>query len=215
LKCLCAGKPDQGNIGVAEAAPFSFPRQAGTLSKGVVGMKDLMELLRERRSIRRYQDRPLSDEQVAALEEAVLRSPTGRDTRSWEFVFVDDRELLNRLAATRGSNSAFLGGASLGIVVLGNDKVTDTWVEDSSLAAIIAQLAAVGLGLGSCWSQVRNREHAPGETAEDYVRGLLGIPDDLRVLCVIAVGHPSEEKRPTPKEGLSFRKIHRNRFKPA
>ena len=59
------------------------------------------------------------------------------------------------------------------------------------------------------------REHAPGETAEDYVRGLLGIPNDLRVLCVIAVGHPSEEKRPTPKEGLSFRKIHRNRFKPA
>lgn len=174
----------------------------------------MLELLRKRRSIRKYQDRPLSADQVMALEEAVLRSPTGKDSRSWEFIFVDDRLLLKKLADTRGSNSAFLAGASLGVVVLGNDKVTDTWVEDSSLAAIIAQLAAVGLDLGSCWSQVRNREHAPGETAEDYVRGLLGIPDDLRVLCVIAVGHPDEEKRPTPKEGLSFRKIHKNRFKP-
>jgi len=172
----------------------------------------MLELLRERRSIRKFQDRPLSVDQVMALEEAVLRSPTGRDSRSWEFIFVDDRLLLKKLADTRGNNSAFLAGASLGIVVLGNDAVTDTWVEDSSLAAIIAQLAAVQLGLGSCWSQVRNREHSPDRSAENYVREVLSIPDNLRVLCVIAVGHPAEEKRPIPKKELSFRKIHRNRF---
>jgi nitroreductase len=175
---------------------------------------NMLELLRKRRSIRKYQDRPLSADQVIALEEAVLRSPTGRDSRSWEFIFVDDRLLLKKLADTRGSNSAFLAGASLGVVVLGNEVITDTWVEDSSLAAVIVQLAAVQLGLGSCWSQVRNREHSPDRTAEDYVRELLDIPDNLRVLCVIAVGHPAEEKRPTPKKELPFRKIHRNRFSP-
>jgi nitroreductase len=151
----------------------------------------MLELLRERRSIRKFQDRPLSVDQVMALEEAVLRSPTGRDSRSWDFIFVDDRLLLKKLADTRGNNSAFLAGASLGIVVLGNDVVTDTWVEDSSLAAIIAQLAAVQLGLGSCWSQVRNREHSPDRSAENYVREVLSIPDNLRVLCIIAVGHPA------------------------
>ena len=77
----------------------------------------MLELLRKRRSIRKYQDRPLSADQVMALEEAVLRSPTGRDSRSWEFIFVDDRLLLKKLADTRGSNSAFLAGASLGVVV--------------------------------------------------------------------------------------------------
>lgn len=175
-------------------------------------MMFVLDLLRKRRSIRKFQDRPLTPEQIRVLEEAVLRSPSGRNLRSWEFIFVDDRDLLVKLADTRGSSSAFIAGAALGVVIIGDEKTVDTWVEDGSIAAIIIQLAAADLGLGSCWAHVRNREHAPGKTAEDHVRELLGIPDPLKVLCVIAVGYPAEQKPGIPKEELSSGKIFRNRY---
>jgi nitroreductase len=169
-------------------------------------MMFVLDLLRKRRSIRKFHDRPLTPDQISVLEEAALRSPSARNLRSWEFIFVEDRDLLIKLADTRGVSSAFIAGAALGVVIIGNEKTADTWVEDGSIAAIIIQLAA------SCWAHVRNREHAPGKSAEDYVRELLGIPDPLKVLCVIAVGYPAEEKPGIPKEELPSGKIFRNRY---
>ncbi len=172
----------------------------------------MLELLRSRRSIRKFQDRPLTTEQIETLEEALLRAPSARNLKSWEFIFVDDRELLQKLGKVRGGSSGFIGGASLGIVILGNEETADTWIEDASLAAVISQIAATSIGLGSCWAHIRNRDHSPQKTAEGYVREILGIPDPFRVLCVIAVGFPAEEKPFVAKKDLPFGKIHRNRF---
>jgi nitroreductase len=172
----------------------------------------MLEILRKRRSIRKFQEKPLGAEQIEAIEEAILRAPSAKNLRSWEYVVVDDRKMLNRLSEVRGASSSFISGASLAIVFLGNDKTLDTWVEDASLAAIIAQLTATSLGLGSCWAQIRNRDHSPQKSAEDYVRELLEIPRPFRVVCVIAIGHPAEEKPLVPREDLPYGKIHRNRF---
>jgi nitroreductase len=60
--------------------------------------------------------------------------------------------------------------------------------------------------------QIRNRDHSPELSAEDYVRGLLGIPEPYRVLCILAVGYPAEEKKPIPKGELPYHKIHTERF---
>ncbi|KUK56536.1 MAG: Nitroreductase [Synergistales bacterium 53_16] len=172
----------------------------------------MLDLLRKRRSIRKFHDRPLAEEQVEILEESILRTPSARNLRSWEFIMVDKRDLLQKLSEVRGSSSAFIAGASAAIVVMGNEKTADTWVEDASIAAIIAQMTATSLGLGSCWAHIRNREHKPGITAEEYVKDLLGIPEQLRVVCIIAIGHPAEEKGSLAVEDLPYRKIHRNRF---
>ncbi|MDO9508881.1 MAG: nitroreductase family protein [Thermovirgaceae bacterium] len=172
----------------------------------------MLEILRKRRSIRKFQDRPLTREQKGALEEAILRAPSAKNLKSWEFIMVDDKEILQKLSEVRGGSSSFLAGSSVAIVVLGNEEVADTWVEDASLAAIIAQLTATSLGLGSCWAHIRNRDHSPQKTAEDHVRELLDISRPFRVVCVIGIGHPAEEKLPVPKEELPFEKIHRNRF---
>ncbi len=172
----------------------------------------MIDLLRKRRSIRKFQDRPVEPEKVEILKEAVLRAPTARNLKSWEFVFVDDPALLKKLAGVRGSSSAFLEGAALGIVVLGKEETINVWIEDASIAAFTAQLTATSIGLGSCWVQIRLRDHSPDETAEEYVRNLLGIPESHRVLCILAVGYPAEEKKAVPKGDLPYGKIHENRF---
>jgi nitroreductase len=175
-------------------------------------MMRMIDLLRKRRSIRKFQDRPVEPEKVEILKEAVLRAPTARNLRSWEFVFVDDPALLKKLAEVRGSSSAFLDGAPLGIAVLAREETINVWVEDASIAAFAAQLTATSIGLGSCWVQIRLRDHSPDQTAEEYVRELLGIPKGYRVVCLLAVGYPAEEKKAFPKGDLPYGKIHENKF---
>jgi nitroreductase len=172
----------------------------------------MIDLFRNRRSIRRFEDRKIEPEKIEMLKEAVLRAPSARNQRSWEFVFVEDPGLLRELAGVRGSSSAFLDGAALGVVVMAREETVDVWIEDASAAAMTAQLAAVSLGLGSCWVQIRQRDHSSEETAEGYVRDLTGIPDSYRVLCILAVGYPAEEKEFVKAADLPWDRIHHNRY---
>ncbi|MDH7599995.1 MAG: nitroreductase family protein, partial [Sedimentisphaerales bacterium] len=89
---------------------------------------------------------------------------------------------------------------------------SDTWVEDCSIAAILIQLTAQSLGLGSCWVQVRLRGHDQTTSAAQFVQGLLGIPEPLTVECIVALGYPAEKKRPISSNQLEWSKIHTNRF---
>ncbi len=171
----------------------------------------MIDLLRTRRSIRKYTNEPISDETRALLQEAVLRAPSSRGRNPWRFVFIDDSELLERLASAKPHGSSFLKGATLAIVVLGDETATDVWVEDCAIVSIIAHLAAHSLGLGSCWVQIRARPHDDQQSAEAYVQELLGIPAHLRVESVIAVGHPAETKPGVAAERLESAKVSWNR----
>jgi nitroreductase len=172
----------------------------------------MIDLLRNRRSIRRYLDRPIEPEKIERLKEAVLRAPSSRNIDPWEFVFVDDRATLEKLAACKPHGAAFLKGAPLGIVVCGDDTRSDVWVEDCSIASILVQMAAQSMGLGSCWIQVRKRMHDDGRSAEQYVQCLLGIPEHIRVESIIAVGYPAEHRAPMRPDELKTSKVHLNRF---
>ena len=171
-----------------------------------------IDLLRSRRSVRKYKTRPLSREIGDLLAEALLRSPSSRDTESWEFIFVDDPELLRKLAKAKPAGAEFLAKAALAIVIMGNERNTDVWTEDCSIAAIISQLAAHDLGLGSCWAQIRLRPHDRATTAEAYLQELLGIPKNYRVNMIVGVGYPDEFPEPVPKEAVDLGKIRHNRF---
>ena len=119
----------------------------------------MINLLRKRRSIRVYEDRKIELEKIEILKEAILRSPSSRNINPWEFIFVDDKELLIKLSKAKEHGSEFLESAALGIVVCGNEKKSDVWIEDCSIASILVQMVAQSLGLGSCWIQIRNRMH--------------------------------------------------------
>ena len=172
----------------------------------------MIELLRNRRSIRHFEDRPVDPALIAVLKEAVLRAPSGKGTNPWEMVFVDDRATIEALSRARPHGSSFVRGAALAIVVCGDPSRSDTWIEDCSIVGIIAHLTAASLGLGSCWNQIRMRDHADGVTADAYIRELLGIPDPLRVEAVLGIGYPASPKAGHPHESLDYGKLHHNRY---
>ena len=168
-----------------------------------------MKLLEKRRSIRKYTDQAVETEKIQTLIEAALRSPSGRGINPWEFIVVDDRQILSELSEAKQSGAAFLKGAPLGIVVCANPEKSDTFVEDASIASIIIQLAAESLGLGSCWIQMRNRFHRDGRPAQEHIAQLLDIPAHCVVQSVIAIGYPAETKASHSRESLNFEKVHR------
>ena len=172
----------------------------------------MIDLLRTRRSIRKYTAEPVAAAARATLEEALLRAPSSRNRRPWEFVFVDDREKLEALARAKPHGASFLRGAALGIVICGDPAQCDVWVEDCSIAAFIAHAQAHALGLGSCWVQIRGRAHDDATSASAHVRQLLAIPEALEVLAIVGVGHPAESKEGWPEDKLARAKIWSNRY---
>ena len=169
----------------------------------------LIETLRQRRSIRQFQDRPIPAELLVILKEALLRSPSSREIRPWSFVLVEDKDLLSKLSQAKPHGAGFLKGAALGIVVCGDSTRSDVWIEDCSIAAVIAHLTAASLGLGSCWIQIRERHYDDTTTAEQYVQNLLSLPEHIKVLAIIAVGYGAEQKAGVPFDALPADKFSR------
>ena len=172
----------------------------------------MIDILRTRRSIRKYEKKPIDPASIEIIKEALLRCPSSRGINPWMFIFVDNADLLKRLALTKEHGSGFLKDAALGIVVCGDDTKSDVWVEDCSIASIVVQLAAQSLGLGSCWIQIRKRPHSQQKSAEEYIQELLGIPKHMKVESIISIGYPAEVKKPLPFEKLEFEKIRYNTF---
>lgn len=172
----------------------------------------MIELLRARRSIRKFRNKPLEEKEIAILIEALLRSPTSRGRNPWEFIVVQNRQLIDRLALAKKHGSDFLQNAPCAIVILGDKRRSDVWVEDCSIAAIIVQLCAQSLGIGSCWVQIRKRPHDETSSAEEYVRRLIDIPDNMSVGMIIGLGYPDERKLPVPTEQLPYDRIHTDRY---
>lgn len=172
----------------------------------------MLNILRDRRSIRKYQERKIEPEKLELLKEALLRSPTGKNIKPCEFIFVDDKEVIQKLSTSKQGGAQFLEGAPLAIVVLGDEDKSDTWTEDCSIASTIAHCTAHSIGLGSCWIQINKRPHSEDQTAEEYVQKLLGIPKNLRVVSIISVGYAAESKSGHPESDLDFSKIRENRY---
>ena len=172
----------------------------------------MIELLRKRRSIRKYTAKVIEPEKIEILKEALIRSPSSRGIDPWEFIFVEDKELLKQLALCKPHGASFLNGAALGIVICAEEQKSDVWVEDCSIASILVQMVAQSIGLGSCWIQIRKRKFDDQMTSEGYIRKLLNIPDGLKVESVIALGHPAEKKEPVPQENLKNEKVRVNSY---
>ncbi len=172
----------------------------------------MIDILRARRSIRRYEKKSIAAPLLETLKEALLRCPSSRGINPWTFIFVDDPALLERLSRAKEHGASFLKGAALGLVVCGDETQSDVWVEDCSIASIVVQLAAESVGLGSCWIQIRKRQHSAEKTAEEYVQELLSIPGNLKVLSIISIGYPQETTRPIPADQLDYNKIRFNKY---
>lgn len=173
----------------------------------------MLELLLKRRSIRKFKDVPISEQDVEKILQAGLLSPSGRNKTPWEFITVQNKDTLDALGRCRHPQQTFLPNTPLAVVVVGDTEATDVWVEDCSISMTIMQLEAERLGLGSCWVQIRNRM-AQGETmsSDAYIKSLLSIPEQYNVLAILAIGQPDEEKSPYALDALQYEKVHKEKF---
>jgi nitroreductase len=170
------------------------------------------ELAEKRRSVRVYTEQPVEAEKVDAIIEAALRSPTGGARRPWSFVVVTDEALLEKLSVAKPGGAAFVKNAPVAVVVCGDPSASALWVEDCSITAVTMQYAAHALGLGSRWAHMRGNNFNERVTSRQYIAELLGLPDNLDILCIIAVGYPGEKTVPYEKGELRFDKVSYNRY---
>ena len=151
----------------------------------------LIDLLRSRRSIRAFSDQPVEQEKLDLLIEATLRAPAKQGKPPWEFVVVRDRETITQLSLAKANGSAFIKEAALVVVVCAHPQISDVWVEYASIATLLLHLEAHDLGLGSCWVQVRLREHDEQRSAEQYITEIIGLDRATAVEAMVAIGYPA------------------------
>ncbi len=176
-------------------------------------MKNFRDLVKIRRSIRKFQDKRVEIEVVKDILKATLMAPSSKRSQPWQFVVVDENDKLDAMSRCREMGCKFLADAPMAVVVLADESLSDVWVEDASIVAAYMQLAAEDAGLGSCWVQVRNRKTPAGDdTTENYLRDLLSIPEHYRVECIVALGYKAEEKNPFDESKLKWDRLKYNSF---
>lgn len=157
---------------------------------------EFSEVIKKRHSVRKYTDQPIDRDVLDTILDMAGTAPSSHNSRSTAFMVVDDPDTLAAMSEMRDHGSRFVRGAAAAVVVLGDETVSDMWVENACISASFLQLAATSMDLGSCWVQVHGRlrsseNHSLG-TAEEYLRTLLGIQDRFRVLCVVTLGYEAE-----------------------
>lgn len=164
---------------------------------------EVMEAIRARRSIRRYKPDPIPEEKLELLLEAARLCPSAGNRQPWRFILVRDAELKRKLAIERVRErlSPMRQMETARVVIVGCGLPAesipvgsfDGYVVDVIIALQSIVLAATSLGLGTCWI---------GAFHEDRVREALGIPEDVRVIALVAIGVPAESPTAKPRKEL-------------
>lgn len=157
------------------------------------------EAIRQRRSIKAFQERAIPADVLRQIVDAAYLAPTGGNNPSREFLVVTDREQLNNLSGAH-SHCKFLAGAVAAIALLGKPAQSRYWVEDCGVAGAHVWLSAVSLGLGAAWAAMYQSDNEQESVRrEQYCRDVLGIPGTLRVVGVLALGYPVAIPDPKPR----------------
>ena len=173
---------------------------------------ETIEAIRWRRSIRRFKADPVDLDLLKEVIAAAYSAPSAHGNRPWHIVVARDENLRKQLSETH-QWSAMLANAPVALVMCADRTPTMSelfWIEDTAAATENLMLAACDRGLGTCWIAVRGVERDDG-TAEDYVRKVLGIPDNIGVLCLVALGYPEVKAAPHRVQILEGR-LHFGRF---
>ena len=146
---------------------------------------DALEAIKGRRSVRKYKEEPVVEEQVKQILEAGRWAATKGNKQPWKFIALNDVQIRKDLANTL-STGKFLSDAPLGIAVVVKPDDPIHAVQDGAAATQNMLLAVHALGLGACWISVYDMAW------EGEAKRVLGIPDEERLPSVISIGHPTE-----------------------
>ena len=168
---------------------------------------DAMEAVLTRRSVRTYTDAPVPEDITKSLLEAAMSAPSAGNQQPWQFVVIDDREMLHAITGVH-PYANMLKLAPLAIVVCGDlarEKHKGFWVQDCSAATQNLLVAARARGLGAVWLGVY-----PLEDRVTGIRDLIGLPESIIPLAVVSIGYPAMAQGPVDR--YEEERIHRNRW---
>ena len=163
---------------------------------------DVMEAIEKRRSIRRYQDAPVSREQLARFLEAVRLAPSWKDRQCWNVIVLSDRERILKLGELLRQNPGRTVFETVPYFIVFTADPEKSGVRDDKpyymtdvgIAMQNAVLAAEEMGLGTCWV---------GSFTEGPIREFLGVPDHLRIVAMTPLGVPAEAPDARPRMSMA------------
>lgn len=154
---------------------------------------DFLQVIEKRHSVRKYSDRPVERELLDAIVKVAQTAPSSRNSKSSAFMIVEDCDTLDALSQMRDYGASPLKSAQAAILVMGDTTKTDLWVDNCAISATFIQLAATAMDLVSCWIHINARpvlkNQPDGAKAEDYVRELLGIKENMHPYCLVTIGY--------------------------
>lgn len=163
-----------------------------------------------RTSIRQYTDQPVSDEIKEAILRAAMAAPSGVNRQPWEFILIDNSEILQALADSL-PYAKMAAKAPMAIAVCGNssrfleDEDATLWVQDVSASSENILLAAHALGLGAVWTCLY-----PHADRMEAVSRILTLPEGIVPFSLIPIGYPARDHSPIGKWHPD--RIHRNSY---
>ncbi len=166
---------------------------------------ELLEVISTRRSVRRFTDKPVTEEMIKTIISAAMLAPSAGNQQSWHFIVVTERMKLDKVAEFH-PYAKMIRNVNVAIVVCGAPeglKWGEFWVQDCSAALQNLLLAARDLGLGTVWTGVY-----PVEDRMVKTRELFSIPKEVYPLAIVPVGWPAEEFKPAQRYRPEL--VHRN-----
>ena len=163
---------------------------------------ELSEAIKNRRSIRAFQDKKVEPEKLTALLDAAIMAPSAKNQQSWEFIAVKDRAKIEKISVSSSGRCRFDGVPVMIAVCADMNRVAGSTeerrdmfsIQDCAAATQNLMLTAHSLGLGTCWV---------GSYNADIVRQELNIPEHVRILTLIPLGYPAEQPEAPERKGLA------------
>lgn len=172
----------------------------------------LEDLLKKRRSIRKFTNEKVTDDEIRKIIEAALYAPSGMGKNPWEFLVLSNPEDMKKAALAKKDQPVFEDKGSHLILVLTDKEKSSTYIEDSAIVSFLMQEKISELGLGSCWIHLRKRSTPSIKDSEEYLRQTFNIPEKFAICQMLVLGHIGEEK--DDKEPADFEtKVHFDRYK--
>jgi nitroreductase len=168
---------------------------------------DAMKAILSRRSIRKYNKKPISDKLLKELLDAAMSAPSAGNEQPWHFMVINDPKILNEIPSFH-NHAQMLNDASMAILICSDkrlEKHGEMWIQDCSAATENILIAVNAKGLGAVWLGIYPRaERVNG------MRNLLGIPEHVIPFSLISIGYPAEQKPPANRYDVS--RIHQNKW---
>lgn len=172
---------------------------------------ELLELALKRRSVRKYTGEPIDATILDEIMKVALTAPCSFGHYPVEFVIVQEKEQIEKLAQCKQLGGTQIIGASAVIVVMVKQDRGEFWIEDGAIASSYILLACEQYNLGACWVHIRNRKGVK-YSSEEEIKDLLGVPENYGVLNLIAIGPKAEMKNPYDMNHFDKNKIHYDKY---